>query len=311
MADVPEIVAHRPPAPDDGATLRQLAAVASASDGHPPFGDSVWRDLADPSPQSAVVVAIERDTVVGAAHVAPADNAPDGSDLLGALVVDPAHRDRGIERALLDGAGAEARAAGAHRLVLWTFGAGEAPPPYLRDAGFTVLRELHQLRVALPVDEPPRLPDGVRITSFRPGVDEDEWLDVNNRAFATDPDQRGWTTSTLAPRLAEPWFEPAGFLLARDADGIAGFCWTKQHPADPPGEPEALGEIYVIGVDPRCQGVGLGRALVLAGLAWLHEHGSSTGMLFVDAANEPAIALYRALGFTLARRDRAFVRELS
>jgi mycothiol synthase len=116
----------------------------------------------------------------------------------------------------------------------------------------------------------------------------------------------------LRRREAEPWFDPSGFLLAvDDTDAIVGFCWTKVHPPQPPREPDALGEIYVIGVDPSFQSRGLGRALVLGGLASLHERGTRVGMLFVDASNTPAIGLYKALGFTVSRVDRAYGRDVA
>jgi mycothiol synthase len=147
----------------------------------------------------------------------------------------------------------------------------------------------------------------VTVRPFEVGRDEDAWLRVNNRAFATDPDQGGWDEAVLAAREREPWFDPGGFLLAFDDGGLAGFCWTKVHLATPPVEPVALGEIYVIGVDPDHQGGGLGRALVLTGLANLHErHQIFRGMLHVDRANQAAVALYRSIGFALARVDRAY-----
>jgi len=34
----------------------------------------------------------------------------------------------------------------------------------------------------------------------------------------------------LQAREQEDWFDPDGFVLAFDADGLAGFCWTKVHP---------------------------------------------------------------------------------
>ena len=151
------------------------------------------------------------------------------------------------------------------------------------------------MRVPLPLSEAPRWPDGHRrCARSSPTRTSASWLAVNNRAFAADPDQGSLDESRAArTRWPSRGSTPPGFLLAVDAEGIAGFCWTKIHPAEPPHEPERLGEIYVIGVDPDRQGTGLGRALVVAGLASMHERGVRTGMLFVDAANAAAVALYR------------------
>ncbi len=89
-------------------------------------------------------------------------------------------------------------------------------------------------------------------------------------------------------REAEPWFDPAGFLLHERDGKLAAFCWTKVH-ADvaPP-----MGEIYVIAVDPEFHGLGLGKALTVAGLENIAARGLTVGMLHVDAANTAAMGLY-------------------
>jgi mycothiol synthase len=172
--------------------------------------------------------------------------------------------------------------------------------------GLTAERDLLQMRRALPIDVPVPPLD---VRAFVPGRDEAEWLEVNNVAFATHPEQGGWTVKDLAEREAEPWFDPAGFLLHHDDEtgALAGFVWTKVHEeVSPP-----LGEIYVIGVDPRFQGRGLGRALTLVGLDWLHrERNIDHGMLYVDGTNAPAIAMYSGLGFETDHIDRSFVGEV-
>jgi len=66
----------------------------------------------------------------------------------------------------------------------------------------------------------------------------------------------------------------------------------------------------VIGADPGRQGRGFGRALTTAGLASLAARGIRVGMLYVDADNQAAVGLYRALGFVTHRTDRAYGREV-
>jgi mycothiol synthase len=149
------------------------------------------------------------------------------------------------------------------------------------------------------------LPAGVTLRHFRPGSDEKAWLAVNGRAFAHHPEQGRWTEHDLRMREEEPWFEPAGFLLAVDIeDKLLGFHWTKVHPAA--GDEPAIGEIYVLGVDPEGHRRGLGAALSVAGLAYLAERGLSTAMLYVDESNTAAVALYRGLGFGIFSADVSY-----
>lgn len=296
----------RAPVTDDAvATVRMLAAASEAALGHPAIGDAAWRDLAAPGDRSAVGIASRGDAIVGAVHLAPAENEPER--LTASLVVHPDRvRDPEVAHVLADATLDRARAIGADRVVVWLFGPSEGADAAITTAGFRLERELGQLRAALPIGEEPHWPVGIEVRAFESGRDEEAWLEANNRAFADDPDQHDWTLATLRRRLAEPWFDPAGLLLAFDGAGLAGSCWTRLHPPAPPHEPEPLGEIYVIGVDPARQGTGLGHALVVAGLRSLHDRGAAEGMLFVDSSNKGAVRLYRKLGFDISRIDRAY-----
>jgi mycothiol synthase len=301
-----DVQLRRPVAPDDIEALRKVATLAERAAGHPVVGEAVWRDLAAPSAATAVAVARAGDSVMGVLHIGVSDSQTSPHETLSiALVPDAATPD--VIAELVAVALDDHRHRGGGPIELWVLGADHAWDDIAARLGLTPTRELQQLRIPLPVTESPRWPPGVTTRTFVPGRDEAAWLAVNNRAFARDPDQGGWTTEALTRREHEPWFDPHGFLLAVDGDALAGFCWTKRHPPTPPAEPVALGEIYVIGVDPAYQGRGLGRALVLAGLVDLHDRQHTpVGMLFVDAANEAAIALYQSLGFSLARVDRAY-----
>jgi mycothiol synthase len=216
-------------------------------------------------------------------------------DEAGELVVHPEHRRRGHGTALL-------AAAGGGLLTFWAHGDGAAARAFAEKSGFDRVRVLWQMRRSLDDDLPDSpLPAGVTLRHFRPGHDEEAWLAVNSRAFAHHPEQGRWTGHDLALREAEPWFDPAGFLLAVDIeDTLLGFHWTKIQ--------DGLGEVYVLGVDPGGHRKGLGKALSVAGLGYLKERGLRTAMLYVDESNTAAVGLYRGLGFEVHSTDVSYQR---
>ncbi len=197
-------------------------------------------------------------------------------------------------------------ASGADVIELWGKPAESWHRSLAARQGFSELRSLHQLRCVLPLDVPI-----LQTRPFVPGQDEERLLRVNNRAFASHPDQGNLTTDDLAAAAAQPWFEPDGIRLYDDPDNpelLAGFCWTKIHEPIDEGEPR-LGEIYAIGIDPDHHGKGLGKPMTAAGLTWLSEAGLTTGMLYVEADNEPALRTYYKLGFEQHRTDTAWHRR--
>jgi mycothiol synthase len=286
---------------------RALALVqrAAEEDGVSPLSEHVMLHLrygGDPRARNALIW--QDGELAGYGHLDPTDPVEGPA---AEMVIDPAARRQGLGLLLGE---ALAAAAGDGSLRLWSHGELPAASRLAAAAGFTRARALWQMRRSLQTRiGRPQLADGIRVRTFVPGRDEDAWVRLNHRAFARHPEQGAWTNQDLELREREPWFDPDGFFLAERDSGLAGFHWTKIHGgAAGPGRPahehpaehghDAIGEVYVVGVDPAERGTGLGRALTLIGLRYLRARGLAQVMLYVDEMNAAAIGLYESLGFT-------------
>lgn len=283
--------------PDDAqrAAITRLAEAAEAADGLSPLDDQVRIDLKHPSDAAAHLIARDpaAGNLVAYAHV---DLRSETSASIH-VVVAPDRRRHGIGRSVLDRA---TTTAGARSPSAWAHGDLPGAAALAGRVGWTRVRELRQLLLPLGVIiDVPSYADGVDVRTFEPGRDEAAWVAVNGAAFADHPEQGRMTVGDLREREEEDWFDPAGLFLAERDGALLGSHWTKVH-ALPDGS--NLGEVYVVGVSPEAQGLGLGKALTLTGLQHLRSAGHDV-MLYVDADNTAAVALYERIGFSTLRID--------
>lgn len=277
-----------------GDQLVHLIARVTDRQGAPPFGEVLRAAMNDPGRGDLGYAARERGSLVSYAFAAPN---PDGR----VWTLEVADASGQPDRFLGEVAGC-LDAAGIEETVLWLHTPVIEPPPAL----FTHERDLYRMAATLPVPGIFRPPAGVRFAGFDVDRDTQALIEVNNRAFDGHPEQGTWSVQDLLGRMSLPWFDPHGVRTGWIDHRLVAFHWTKVHDAPAP-DGGALGEIYVLAVDPAFHGRGLGRAIALDGLDYLfHHRKASRAILYVDAANVAAVNLYRRLGFVTEHTDRGY-----
>ena len=293
--------------PAQSADVLAMAVRATTHDGVRPLSEQAVLDVrrlpgvpAAESPTSHLM--IEQDPGAPRPGVAAYAHIEHSTPPSAEIVVDPLHRGQGHGRTL-----ASAVLERWPDTRFWAHGDLPAARSLFKSLGLSSVRELWQMSRPLrgewsELPDVP-LPQGYTVRPFEIGRDEESWLAVNARAFASHPEQGRVTLSDLQERISEPWFDPSGFLLVEHEGELAAFHWTKVEPAAPGHSVSTAGEVYVVGVDPAYQGRGLGTATTMLGLQHLRARGLASATLYVDGDNTPAIATYHRLGFERSAID--------
>ncbi|EME23145.1 mycothiol synthase [Rhodococcus triatomae] len=288
---------------DEERKVRALLSRAATVDGTEPVSEQAVHRLGGDS-TTAHLLARADGVIVGYAGVEPAH---DGHPAMVEAAVDPDRRGRGIGREIV----AQALDRGGDDARVWAHGDLPAARAVASRLGLAPARELLQLRRRLAEPPLPEVPTsaGVTLRTYAGPADDADLLRVNAAAFDWHPEQGGWTQREIDERVSEPWFDPAGLFVAVDSDSgdMLGFHWTKVHP-EADGEP-AIGEVYVVAVDPSAQGRGLGRLLTVAGLRYLSDRGLDEVLLYTEADNDAALHTYHRLAFERYHVDVAYARR--
>lgn len=272
---------------DDEAVLRVLAAREARDFGVADFLRGFlsdrWR-VAGFEPSTDAVVAEAGGVAVGYAALFRE----------GALAfVDPDHEGQGVGRQLL--AWVERRALKSrrtcHRQVV--AGSNEHGHALLAGAGYRRIRSVIEMARALePPPERPSVPAGIRLDRLDVAADGRAVHAADAASFADNADYREVSFASFHDEhLSGPGLEPAFSRVARRGEAVAGFTVCRR-------QPEGVGYVDLLAVDPSERGRGLGIALLLTAFADFASGGLREARLDVASDNERGLRLYDRAGMT-------------
>jgi len=135
--------------------------------------------------------------------------------------------------------------------------------------------------------------------------------DIQNRCFAGEWGYNPNTVEDTAWQLRVRNNRPEDVVLALDKGEVIGYCWTESGCGVEQSSGIPKGRIYMLGVDQRYRGKGLGRQLLLMGLAHLKKQRRELIEITVDTQHIAAIKLYGSLGFQLCRETVRYEKSSS
>ena len=171
---------------------------------------------------------------------------------------------------------------------------------WLEEHGFSYQRSFYDLARGGDPVATVGWPEGIEVVDYRPGADDDEVyrLVYDEAAWAEVPGHREQSQEAWRASFATGY---NGWVARRDGRPVG---WVAGRVF-----PDGRGWVEQIAVAKSARRTGLGRALLIHALTELLDAGATSFALGVQADNESALGLYRAVGFEVEREWRVYVRS--
>jgi mycothiol synthase len=203
------------------------------------------------------------------------------------ITVPPASEGRGVGTLLREAA--EARAVERGEVLVRQFvpTSNEGARAQLLEAGYWPAYSYFRMRMAL-ADAPP--PPDLTVRAFSRGPDDAPVHALVEEAMAGVPGNEPRSLeSWQAAKVDKEGWDPSLWLLHEDAGGLAGVVLCERWE-------DGVGYVDYLAVAPRLRGQGLGRAMLLHGMAALRDAGLTVAELSVQGENAGATRLYESVG---------------
>ncbi|MEG4456465.1 GNAT family N-acetyltransferase [Microcoleus sp. N9_A1] len=183
----------------------------------------------------------------------------------------------------------------------------------LASCGFRADRYFFRMARSLcePIPEP-QFPEGFLLRQVSCQQDAEAWVEMFNQSFIDHWNHHDFTVEKSNYYSTLPNYRNDLDSIAVAADGtFAAFCYCEINPEENDRTGRNEGWIGVLGTRRGFRKIGLGRAMLLAGLHRLKAAGVETAILGVDAENScGALRLYESVGFHNIRNSISYVKDI-
>lgn len=183
----------------------------------------------------------------------------------------------------------------------------------LESCGFTADRYFFSMQRSLTEPLPELLfPAGFTLRQLQGEQDIEAWVEMFNQTFIDHWNHHDLTVDRRKYWLSNPQYKPELDLIAIAPDGtFAAFCYCHIHPEHNARSGRNEGWVADLGVRRSFRKMGLGRAMLLAGMQRLKAAGFDTARLVVDAENPSgALRLYESVGFCKLYTRIFYIKEV-